>query len=172
MYKNNVNIDCNYHIEADEREFARIALKIDDINFAGDEESCTQCWKNNEIDKLEVLDTKYSINFTDSCFSKCSKKYKSPLYSSGSKLSLRMHIDGRMARLNYYKQKSPIFKASYKFLHPPVCGVTNFKAKKNGFMTFPSLQNAGFKIENVECLWDVQIPLKTTVQFQVSYMNN
>ena len=62
-----------------------------------------------------------------------------------------------------------MFKATFGFLHPPICGNSQIKAKDKGFIKFPILQHPdGIKMENVECLWDLEIQAKKEMILSVS----
>ena len=170
IYKNSQkDFSCSYRIVSNEHFFSRISLTITELNFKSEQKRCKQCWNNNDFDKIEIHDPQIARNLTESCFIACKENTANIIYSKGTEMSLKMRINHKTARMNYYKSKKPVFTARYSFLHPPVCGPVSIEAKEKGFLTFPVLQHPN-PSEDIECLWDLNVKTNKLFKLTVSFL--
>ena len=162
-------IKCNYKIKSDIRLFKRISLIVRNINLKSNIKKCKRCWANPAVDRVEILDPLVvSSNLTEACFSSCSKEKVHTSFSKGEELTLRLSINAEFARQNYYKVKQPLFRAQYRYLHPPVCGPVALEAREAGSLTFPRLLHPGLGPRGeVECLWDLEVRPNKQINIQV-----
>ena len=173
VYKNaKEDISCRYFISANKDEYARVALEVKNINIKKTKGSCSKCWGNTALDRIEIIDPSRSMNFTDSCYSSCSKNKPKIIFSQGTQLQLQLSVVQRSARSNYFKKKKPIFRAEYHLLHPPVCGPTQIPGKESGVISFPILKDKTINYTDVECLWDLSVQLNKPLVLSVRILQN
>jgi len=147
------NVICTFKFESVKRLFARVLIRIANINFKFNQYPCTSCL-TDRTDKLILSDggnkticvCKDNVN---------SFSYPITLTSVDTSASVSLAVDGRHAVANYFKSPVPIFEGSYRFIHGPLCGATRLGPSSDGKLRFPYFYNPQLKEQPVHCLWEL-----------------
>lgn len=79
--------------------------------------------------------------------------------SSSEQLNLQMIVDNAHAASSYFKHQTPLFEATYEFVHGPLCGPATIEATADGEILFPYLEALGYTDppKDIRCIWDLRI---------------
>lgn len=79
--------------------------------------------------------------------------------SSSEQLNLQMIVDNAHAASSYFKHQTPLFEATYEFIHSPLCGPATIEATADGEILFPYLEALGYvdPPKDIRCIWDLRI---------------
>lgn len=157
VYKSGRDVACTYHLAAPAARFARLALRVDPVDFGRVSGSCERgCAGNTALDRVEVVEVVEGANVTHACLSGCQAPRPTTVTSLGPALTLTLHLVGATAPSLYYSRKPPLFTAALSYLHPPICGPTTLAGLVPGDLTFPHLtREAGQQYREVDCQWEV-----------------
>ncbi|CAL8141415.1 unnamed protein product [Orchesella dallaii] len=148
---------CRYRFITSRRLFARVVLRIENVNFKYNQDSCVNCWENR-VDKVILMDK--HRNASRICLCKENQgqySYPVTLTSQGEEAEVTLKIDPRHALNNYFKINVPIFEGSYRFMHGPLCGPTELGPSADGKLRFPFYYNPSLRDQPVSCLWELMV---------------
>jgi hypothetical protein len=148
------SVVCTFRFESVRRLFARVLVRIDNVNFKYNQDSCVNCF-NDRVDKIVLNDD----NNKSICVCKENSALTFPvtITSSGTSASVVLSIDSRHSVANYFKSPVPIFEGSYKFIHGPLCGATRLGPSSDGKLRFPYYYNPELRENPVHCLWELSV---------------
>jgi hypothetical protein len=74
-------------------------------------------------------------------------------------LNLQLHVDAAHAASSYFKNPSPLFEASYEFVHSPLCGPPLIPPTAEGELHFPFFGALGYvdPPTSIRCIWELQV---------------
>lgn len=166
---------CSYTFLTDKRLFARVILTLNSIKFKDQSRSCGQCW-DSRADRIIIKEPVYTnINLShldlglyqslpnpSKALCRCRlNPNEAPIriVSKGETLELRLILDGSHAATSYFKNSSPLFEASYEFVHSPLCGESLLNPSPSGELEFPHYDALAYVTfpRSIKCIWDIKV---------------
>ncbi|KAK2706509.1 hypothetical protein QYM36_016518 [Artemia franciscana] len=154
-------VNCSLYFTSEPRYYGRIQVKIKSINFKSqncvDKLTVSDPLIKGEVG-LNVLESNNSYGKIDIC---SQSQLPITVISKYRYLNIKMQIN-ESSSLSYFKSSSPLFSGTYEFMHPSICGETEFLIGSEGTLVFPNLYDEdaysgqlGFG--SVICLWELKL---------------
>lgn len=81
------------------------------------------------------------------------------IISRGEQMNLQLIVDNAHAALSYFKHTSPLFEASYEFVHGPLCGPPIVNPTTDGEIHYPYYEAIGYvePPKSIRCIWEIKV---------------
>lgn len=81
------------------------------------------------------------------------------MISRGEQLNLQLVVDSAHSALSYFKHNSPLFEATYEFVHGPLCGPPIIQPLLNGEIHYPYYEAIGYvePPKSIRCIWEIKV---------------
>ncbi|XP_054282817.1 cubilin-like [Macrosteles quadrilineatus] len=174
------DLHCRYKFITDNRLFARVILTIKSINFKDHPFNSAppeECW-DGRMDKLVIWEPALvNISYHPPSIATIPSSGKAGAHclcrttpskggrpvtivtSSTETLNLELMVDVGHSASSYFKHPSPLFEATYEFIHGPLCGPANIPASTEGELHYPHYEALGFTEppRSLKCLWEIKV---------------
>ncbi|ENN71210.1 hypothetical protein YQE_12139, partial [Dendroctonus ponderosae] len=171
----NEDVSCLYRFVSDKRLFSRVILTITCVNFkdnpynSGPRINCIE----DRVDKLviwEPLPPGANSSHSPTPLSKamhsgdvtciCKRQsFSTQIVSKSEHLNLQLIVDSTHSAQSYFKQPSPLFEATYEFVHGPLCGPAIIHPVTDGEIHYPYYEAIGYvePPKSIRCIWEVKV---------------
>ncbi|KAH1016431.1 hypothetical protein HUJ04_007651 [Dendroctonus ponderosae] len=158
----NEDVSCLYRFVSDKRLFSRVILTITCVNFkdnpynSGPRINCIE----DRVDKLviwEPLPPGANSSHSPTPLSKA--MHSGDIVSKSEHLNLQLIVDSTHSAQSYFKQPSPLFEATYEFVHGPLCGPAIIHPVTDGEIHYPYYEAIGYvePPKSIRCIWEVKV---------------
>ncbi|XP_071052044.1 uncharacterized protein [Onthophagus taurus] len=178
VYKQNPSsedVQCLYRFVTDKRLYARVILTICNVRFKEHPYNsglCTNCLEDR-LDKLLIWEplppgannshppislSKAAQSGEVTCI--CNRHTGSTtVISRGEQLNLQLIVDSAHAAISYFKHNSPLFEATYEFVHGPLCGPPIIHPTTDGDIHYPYYEAIGYvePPKSIRCIWEIRV---------------
>ncbi|KAI4456883.1 cubilin [Holotrichia oblita] len=169
------DVQCLYRFVTDKRLYARVILTVCNVRFKDHPYNpglCTNCLEDR-VDKLLIWEplppgannshppiplSKAAQSGDVTCI--CNRHTTATtVISRGEQLNLQLIVDSAHAAPSYFKHNTPLFEATYEFVHGPLCGPPIIHPTTDGDIHYPYYEAIGYvePPKSIRCIWEIRV---------------